>query len=79
MGSLKVADSGVAEGSCFFRDGEDHEPVEHGYLFDADGELAGYLVYDLSKRKVVQCEIFRNSEMRVEESQEVALPSCGER
>lgn len=62
MGSPKIVDSGIAEGSCFFRDGEDHEPVEHGYLFDADGNLAGYLAYDLSKRKVVQCEIIRNGQ-----------------
>lgn len=60
MGSPKIVDSGIAEGSCFFRDGEDHDPLEHGYLFDADGDLEGYLAYDLSKRKVVQCEIIWN-------------------
>lgn len=58
----QVLDSGVAQGSCFFRNSATTLGPDHGYLRDADGTLgAGDFQYDLSQRKVVQCEfcVFR--------------------
>lgn len=53
----QVVDSGVSEGSCFFRHSESSASVEHGYLKEADGSLGSSdLQYDLTRRKVVQCE-----------------------
>lgn len=53
----QVLDSGVAQGSCFFRDSATTLGPDHGYLRDADGTLGtGDFQYDLSQRKVVQCE-----------------------
>lgn len=53
----QVLDSGVAQGSCFFRNSATTLGPDHGYLRDADGTLgAGDFQFDLSQRKVVQCE-----------------------
>ena len=53
----QVLDSGVAQGSCFFRDSATTLGPDHGYLKDPDGTLGtGDFQYDLSQRKVVQCE-----------------------
>lgn len=56
-GDVQIVDSGLAQGSCFFRNGAADERVDHGYLKDADGFLStGDFQYDLSMRKVVQCK-----------------------
>ncbi|CAM9494152.1 unnamed protein product [Pylaiella littoralis] len=52
---VQVVDSGVAQGSCFFRNSATTFGPDHGYLRDADGSLGtGDFQYDLSQRKVVQ-------------------------
>ena len=54
---VQVVDSGLAEGSCFFSHSASSGGVDHGYLKEADGTLGTRdLQYDLSRRKVVQCE-----------------------
>lgn len=53
----QVVDSGVGEGACFFVDGLEDVRVEHGYLLNADGSIGkGDFTFDLSRRKIVQCE-----------------------
>eukprot|EP00904_Undaria_pinnatifida_P010402 jgi/Undpi1/6492/HiC_scaffold_20.g08971.m1 len=52
---VQVVDSGLAEGSCYFRHSASSSGVDHGYLKEADGTLStGDMQYDLSRRKVVQ-------------------------
>lgn len=54
-----MVDSGVQEGSCYFANSaSDEETVEHGYLLDEDETLGkGDFLYDLSRRKIIQCEL----------------------
>lgn len=53
----QIVDSGISEGSCFFRHSSSSGGVDHGYLKDEDGSRgSGDYQYDLSRRKLVQCE-----------------------
>lgn len=58
----QIVDSGIQEGSCYFADSAEGGGVDHGYLLDEDGvHGAGEFPYDLSRRKVVQCEILASN------------------
>ncbi|CAM9830520.1 unnamed protein product, partial [Ectocarpus sp. 13 AM-2016] len=55
---VQVVDSGIDEGSCFFRDSATTLGPDHGYLRDYDGTLGtGDYTYDLSQRKY-DCDVY---------------------